>query len=179
MRVPGYSGSAPRVARPLARIACFAVLAMSVAGCASVSVPLGGLFAETRTTEPMTTGTVRAVPAERIPSQNLPPPAIRAAAVSPDTRDLSPEDREIVRATLDRAMLESERAVRVPWLNARSGRGGLIVPVGALARRGEARCRTVLVSSGEGSETRWQEAEACSTGAGWALQDLRPFRNPA
>jgi len=162
------------------------IAASGLAGCGSINIPLGNIFGQQQQRtdqQELTTGSLR-VPAERVASQALPPPApaagtpaLQLAAVQQTL--LGEDERETVRATLANALLDQERAASVPWLHQRSGAGGMISPVGPLTRQGEARCRAVLISVQRGGETRTLEANACRTQTSdWSLADLRPFRPP-
>jgi surface antigen len=77
-------------------------------------------------------------------------------------------------------MLEAERAPTVPWLHEPSRTGGVISPVGAPIRQGEATCRAVVVSIEHDGQRRFVQGNACRAhGYDWSLLDLRPWSNPA
>jgi hypothetical protein len=174
----------------LSRLAAAALALAPLGGCGSISIPLGSMFGQPQRAE-TTTGTIERAPAERVAATNLPPPtpppgptggSPPVARAQPHPALLSVEDREAVRATLAHAMLDQERAARVPWLNERSGSGGMIMPVGAPARRGDTTCRSVLVSIQKGEDVRYVQGEACRppmAGADWTLGMLGPFQEPS
>lgn len=186
------SRSSVRTARHLRRIAILAIVAGILGGCATISIPLDGFTATGRAPSDaeMTTGSLRA-PVDRVVSSTLPPLPVAAAPAAPaqaTTLALAPpsspmlEERHAVaiRAALPAGMLEAERAPTVPWLHEPSRTGGVISPVGAPIRQGEATCRAVVVSIEHDGTRRFVQGNACrAPGYDWSLLDLRPWTNPA
>jgi surface antigen len=166
------------------RALALAATSLAVAGCGAISIPLGDLMSGNRPAQgELTTGSV---PAERVPATPLPPVITQAStqasapAAAPSQPLLAEKDREAIHLALRAAMLDQERPARVPWLDQRSGHGGIVAPVGSVVRQGEATCRTVLVSVQRGNDTSWVEGNACrAPGFEWSLADVRPFRTPS
>ncbi len=190
-----------------------AAMALLLAGCSSISIPLSGLYGGTKATDGQT---IKAAPVTGVSSQALPPlappppaappaaPTAPAASSSPPPppakaplytgsvpdanvqtaafMPLTEDDKTIVAATLSQAMLDQEKGATVPWLNEKSGIGGLIVPVASPLKQEDAVCRAVIVSQTRNSDTQWMQAEACKPlmeGSTWRLLNVRAWRNPA
>lgn len=179
-----YNGSSAAVALRVAGV--LLALAPALAACSAISIPLGNLAGQRRAGEE-TTGSITPVPAQRVASQPLaplapaPPPAAPAtpSAARPEPIPLSQAELDSVTATLALALLDEERGASVPWLDQRSGHGGIITPVGSPARQANTVCRAVLVSVQRGRETSMVQGNACRGADNWSLSDVRPFRNPA
>jgi hypothetical protein len=165
-------------------------IALAAAGCSAISIPLGQAAgraaAPARSDAEITTGSIAAAPgAVRAVGEAAAPiaalaPTLRLDPVPPEAPLLSERELETVSNTLASALLDNERPPSVPWLDQRSGHGGMILPVGSLARQNGATCRAVIVSVQRGRDTRWVQGNACRGAlAGWGLSEIRPFRNPA
>ena len=184
-----YNGS--RVGVAVRRLAAALILAPALAGCGSIQIPLGNMMGGSSERRPASesTGSIAPMPAPRVASQPLAPlsptpaAAPMALAATPAERrepsPLSEAELQSVTATLAHALLDQERGASVPWLDQRSGHGGMVTPVGSPARQAQAVCRAVLVSVQRGSETSLVQGNACRTLDSWSLSDVRPFRHPA
>ena len=183
-----YNGSRVRVA--VRYLAAVLILAPALAGCGSIQVPLGNMLGgNERRPASDATGSITPIPAPRVASQPLAPLApapaamptalVEAPAERREPSPLSEAELQSVTATLAHALLDQERGASVPWLDQRSGHGGMVTPVGSPARQAQAICRAVLVSVQRGSETSVVQGNACRSLDSWSLSDVRPFRNPA
>jgi hypothetical protein len=187
-----YRQDSREVARAAARFARVGVV-LIVAGlsgaCATISIPLDGFLSSARkpSDAELTTGSVRA-PVERVettalaplPAAPSPPTTVAVAPPAPPAPALLDERHAgAIRAALPSGMLEAERAATVPWLHETSRTGGVIAPVGAPIRQGEATCRAVVVSIEHEGQRRFVQGNACrAPGFDWSLVDLRPWTNP-
>lgn len=161
-----YTAGMGRVAR---RFAVFGLVSHAAAGCAAINMRLPSMVQAPAAPE-TTELTTASVPAARVASSTLPPP--RGA-----TLRLSEEEQATIGAAIQSAALDQPRAATMPWLDQRSGVGGLVTPVGSPVRQGEAVCRAILISVQRGSDVGQMQGNACrAPGHAWYVLDLRPFQ---
>ena len=126
-----------------------ALMALSLAGCASVSM---------RDDDALLTGSIKPLPVSLPVSQGEAPAGIAAA------------DWIQARIALDQALASKEKGASMPWDNKITGTHGTATPLGAVKAN---KCRDFRIGVVDKQGEHWIQGEACSDANGTTLSQVR------